>query len=179
MPRRLLPALLTLWACQQAPSPGIETGAENLARGTVDAEPSSRTAAVAPSKPTRPSRDLHDHPTLHPVVQAPPALSVQTQATASPAGAVSKGLVDSITLSVDLLGADPGELALEIIAPNGTPYERHATQMQGTAFDAQHFEFVLPVAGTWIDSQSLTGSWSANVFVAGVAQQALTFDIEP
>ena len=84
-----------------------------------------------------------------------------------------------LPLVASLLDEDLQAKALKLPQTSDGAYERHVAQLQGSALDTQHFDFVLPVAGTWIDSQSLTGSWSANVFVAGVSQQTLTFDIEP
>jgi len=181
--RRLVPALLTLAACQQTPAPGIDLSVDNLTRGAVAVAPpptksTTATPAYVGAKIERPDL-LVDKPTLHLPTHVPPTFSLQTGATLSPSGNTSKSMVDAVTVSVDMIGTPATELAVEFVSPSGTPYERRTVQATGSVDDAQHFDFVLPVAGTWIDSQAITGQWTARIFLAGAEQPAATFTIDP
>ncbi len=109
----------------------------------------------------------------------PPELKITATVTSTPAGATLQSPLDFITLGVDLYGATPGEVAIELIAPGGSMYQRFATELTGEATQIQHVEFVLPVAGTWIDSQAMTGTWYAHVYFQGSERLTQPFDLDP
>lgn len=176
MLRRLVPTLLTLCACQQAPASAIDVAVADTVRAPVAAMPSSRDTTAAPSAPVAPQRE---RPTMHVPLRPVTPFSLTAATVISPAGAVQKSLVDSVTIGVDLMGAAPGELAVEFFAPNGMSYQRRTASVQGGTEAAQHFDFELPVAGTWIDSSSITGQWTARIFFQGEEKLSQGFDIEP
>jgi hypothetical protein len=108
----------------------------------------------------------------------PPALSLQPTITLSPAGATSIKEVLSVTVRVEIKGSEgPHELIAEFGAPGPFPYERRGKTISGSAFDVQTVEFVLPVAGTMIDQQNLSGTWSVALFHDGQRLSAPTFEL--
>ncbi|MBL8956808.1 MAG: hypothetical protein JNK82_38900, partial [Myxococcaceae bacterium] len=116
---------------------------------------------------------------VHVTRRSPPPLAATSSVSFSPEGMRAKGEVVSITFSVDVTGANGGELALEVIAPDGTMYQRPQQPLQADPFATQHFEFTVPVAGTWIDSMSLTGTWSAHLLHGDAELLHDTFDLLP
>ena len=165
MLRRLFPALLTLVACQQT-SPSIDLTVEPLARGTIDVAPPVTTSTIAPAFHLTPPQPL-------------PPPEAQVTLIRDPEGAMAVAALQSLTAHVTVTGATDGDIAIEFIAPGGTIYQRQAQPSANTPLTAQTFDFVLPVAGTWIDSNALTGTWEA-VLMFGPAQlHDDTFELTP
>ncbi len=110
---------------------------------------------------------------------SPPPLAATSTVTFSPAGMVTKSEVVSVTLSVDVSGAAGGDLALELVAPDGSMYQRPEQPLGTDPFASQHFDFTFPVAGTWIDSMSLTGTWHAHLMFGSTELLHDTFELVP
>ncbi len=110
----------------------------------------------------------------------PPPLSLQPSISISPAGATRLKDVNSVLVKVELKGsAGPHEVIAEFGAPGTIPYERRVKAIAGSAFDVQTVEFVLPVAGTMIDQQNLSGTWTVALFHDGQKLSAPTFELSP
>jgi hypothetical protein len=159
-------ALLTLVAsaCQQ-PATQLEIDVSNLARPTADVASPSVTRVNA-AEPTRgpPPPALHATATL---VRTP--LDPQ-----QPDGALG-----SITLHVELIGAMGGELGVEFVTPDGTMYQRQVATARLAPFDTQTFDFTLPISGTWISSQALSGRWHGHLLLGANELLSESFDLNP
>jgi len=110
---------------------------------------------------------------------SPPPLTATSSVAFSPTGMLTKGDVLSVTVSVDVSGAAGGDVALEVVAPDGTMYQRLEQPLKADPFATQHFDFTVPVAGTWIDTMSLTGTWDAHLMFGGVELLHDTFELMP
>ena len=73
-----------------------------------------------------------------------------------------------VLVRVDVEGVDPSEVAVEFTTPTGQVFDRQVKQLTQPRTEKQSVEFGLPVAGTFITSNQLVGTWQARVFLAGV-----------
>ena len=110
---------------------------------------------------------------------APPPLRATASIAFSPAGMLTRSEVRSVIISVDVSGATGGELALELLAPGGTMYQRPTQPLAADPFATQHFDFTIPVAGTWIDSMDLSGRWDAHLMLGDAELLHDTFELMP
>lgn len=149
-------------ACQQPPAENLDIDVLNLAN------PASPIEADAPPRVTRTAHE-------------PPALHATTTVTFFPAILAGQSLsgVHSVIIGVDVIGATGGELALELLTPDGTLYQRPTLPLAADPFAPQHLEFSIPVSGTWIDSMKLTGTWDAHVFLGSAELLHETFELAP
>lgn len=90
-----------------------------------------------------------------------------------------RSFVGSVALTLTVVGAKPGLLAVEFVTPQGQVYERREHRLNGRVHDTQEARFELPVAGTWIDSAALHGTWQVNVTLDDVALRTLEFEVAP
>lgn len=160
MLRKLAPLLLA-FSCQQNPGE-FDTDVVNLVRGPP--EP----VALAPIQVT----------TTNIAPPPPPALAA-TLVVKNRIAKHSARETLSVSFYVDVIGANGGDLALELVTPDGTVYQRMLQDLGTDPFATQHFEFKLPVAGTWIQSQGLTGTWDAHLFRADAELVHETFELDP
>lgn len=156
---RLVLLVVAVAACQR-PAEKIDIDVTNLTPAPTD---------VAPVQVTR---ETFDPPRVS--FDPPPAPALAARATGTM-------LADPRTwsIAVDVDGATGDELAVEFTMPDGTLYERQAQPLQDAPFTTQRFEFTLPIAGTWIESQQLYGEWRAHVLVGARELLAEPFTVAP
>jgi len=115
-----------------------------------------------------------------PVALTRPPLSATAVLTVFPTGAGSLSQVLQVSVGFDVLGAGaPNVAAVEFVDPNGAPYHREEAAVTGSPFQAHHLEFVLPVAATAIDTNKLSGAWSARLLVDGQLVATHGFTLTP
>lgn len=173
MKRLVLLAAATWAACSggsgggvrvQATEPGLETiGPDELTEaGQVSALPvltaPKMVGFVAPLAPPPPSCAI--------VVERDPP-TAQTAST-----------VRLVTFRLTVRGEEAGNRVLvEFVTPSGIVYEQRSAALTGTRFDVQQRVFELPVAGTVIDTGSLTGRWTARCSVESRPLGTADFDL--
>lgn len=139
-------------ACQQ------QSGLEYDVLGISKPEsPGASVVTPVDSAPVAPRASVVSDP-------PPPPLSATAWAAYDPPLERSRHEVRAVTIWVEVLGARPGPLALELSTPDGTLYERQVQLASGSPYVAQRFSFVMPVAGTWVEAHDLTGTWAARAF---------------
>ncbi len=113
-------------------------------------------------------------------VRPPPPLRADAVIKVDPNGSTRVSEVRSVVFDFDVEGvATPSELALELVTPRGSSYERHVQALREAPFDTQHATFDVPVAGTMIDTSRLHGQWTARYFVNGTEVGTQTFELTP
>ncbi|MHB8876855.1 MAG: hypothetical protein ACYC8T_24425 [Myxococcaceae bacterium] len=102
-----------------------------------------------------------------------------TAVSFEPAGKSRTTEVRAVTVRLTVAAVpEPTEVALEFLAPGGTVYERRAGSLAKVPGE-QTLAFELPVAGTVIDSSSLTGVWQAQFRINGAKILAQNFELTP
>ena len=149
---RLLLLSIAVAACQR-PADHIDVDVMNLTPVPVESAPAQFTRTT---------------------FEAPTAPPLSARGTATPGGDPL-----SVAIHVDLEGATSGDLAVELTTPDGTVYERQTRRIADAPFDVQRFDFTLPVAGTWIETQQLYGEWRAHVLVGARELIAEPFTLNP
>ncbi len=143
-------------------------------------------AAAPPSAETLPPQPLPDQ-TPDPLPQlalmplqtryAEPKLPVWVRPTveAEPAGSFSVESLETLVLTAEVVNGAPGaEVVLELDAPGEVPYQRLTAKLEGAPARAV---FQLPVAGTWIHQNQMTGLWTARFLADGALAGTQTFEI--
>lgn len=98
----------------------------------------------------------------------------------TPSGTSSVSQVRQITARFDLEGANvPGVAAVEFVPPSGMPYHRMEAAVGVAPPELDRLTFELPVAGTAIDQNKLTGTWSVRLLVGGRQLAAQNFELTP
>lgn len=110
-------------------------------------------------------------------VEPPPPLAVTPRVEYHRADRLSPKSLRSVTVGFDLVGANPGVLAVEFVAPDGQVYERRELGLEGSAFRTQHVELELAVGGTWIDTQEMNGHWTAHAYLKGEEVAVAGFEV--
>lgn len=148
-----------------------------LASCRVGGDPPS-TSLVSPLAKVElrgPAQSVED-PRVDAVAQPLPPLAFSSRVTPIRAEGMA-GLRD-VLVQLSLQGAVPNsQLAVEFLSPGGMPYERRERSIEGGGL--QVHDFLLPVAGTFIESAGLTGSWSARFFLDGVELTTADFEVAP
>jgi hypothetical protein len=117
-------------------------------------------------------------PSVGATVSPPPVVLVPSIST-EPAGTVRLSDVLSVTVRVVVKNAiGERDVIADFIAPGPVDYQRKVQRIMGTGGE-QTVVFDLPVAGTLIDQQKLTGTWSVRLFVDGEQLSTPTFEIAP
>lgn len=147
--RPFVVAALAAAACQR-PAEQIDVDVMNLTPAPVEAAPVSATRAT------------FEAPRLWARATATPSLEPL-----------------AIGVHVTLEGGAGDALAVEFTTPDGLVYERQTLPIADAPFEVQAFDFVLPVAGTWIESQQLYGEWRAHVLVGDRELLAEPFTVAP
>jgi hypothetical protein len=123
-----------------------------------------------------------DAPTvaLGPAMQQAPALSVAPSILFNPSTAVRVGEVLTVTLHLVVKNAaGPHQVIAEFVAPGAIDFERRVAPIDGPIDQEKTVDITLPVAGTLIDLQKLTGDWNVRVFVDGERFSTPTFGLAP
>jgi hypothetical protein len=153
-----------LFSCSRGPAADL-TGPDPITRGPVEVQDSAVARVAVPEVPPAPS---------------PPPLSALATISYSPESARSVSEVLAVTVKVELRGSQgPHELIANFEAPGSLPFERRAKPLDGSAFDTHVVEFVLPVAGTMIAQQPVTGTWAVALYHDGEKLSAPTFELAP
>ncbi|MFN7132152.1 MAG: hypothetical protein ACK4N5_08720 [Myxococcales bacterium] len=123
---------------------------------------------VAPAEPVR----------LGPgaVVPLPLHLTVYVVPSVRAVGAEAPSLAaDELVFRAEVQNGTPGDVVvLELETPGGHPWQQLTAEANGTPLVA---EFRLPVAGTWIQQQELTGRWTARYLVGGAHAATDVFEL--
>jgi hypothetical protein len=170
MKRVVLFPLLLLAACTDRRVDAIsEVGAPD----PITAEPSIDVATIDPAQgAARPLPAIELIKPL-PVIFAP-------SVAADPAGAIKLADVGAITVHVVVKNAGgPHEVSVEFVAPGEINYQRKAVTIDGPVDQEKIVDFELPVAGTMITQQKLSGVWSARLFLDGAPMSTPTFELTP
>ncbi len=121
-----------------------------------------------------------------PVVEVPPpeppplVVSIEPTVTFDPPEAETVGTIRATKFELDVQGAEgEHEVALQVLTPSGHTYQLLTQKMTGARNGSVRVGFDLPVAGTFIDSSNLSGTWTARVLLDGEERGALTFELEP
>jgi|GEM_PF-3469417 len=84
-----------------------------------------------------------------------------------------------VRLTVDVLGINPSEFAVEFTSPEGQVFDRQAQVLTKTKYDRQQVAFSMPVAATHISAMQMTGTWNARLFHQGTLIATLPFEVTP
>jgi len=108
----------------------------------------------------------------------PPPLAATGTISVDPPDARSPSMVRSVTARFSVIGVTaPSNLDVEFTMPGGTPYEKRTATLDADPFNPQQMQFVLPVAGTFIDTNDLTGSWQVNLRLGANVLSTQTFEL--
>ena len=108
----------------------------------------------------------------------PPPLGLVATATLEPSGVSRVSQVLAIRVRVEVKGSvGAHQLFAEFGAPGDVTYERKSASIEGDGFTPRTIDFVLPVAGTMIDAQQLSGTWTVRIFHDGQPLAAPTFEL--
>jgi hypothetical protein len=114
-----------------------------------------------------------------PMQQAPPIV-VTPSIVFEPPTATRISEVTSVTLHVVVKNAaGPHQVIAEFVAPGAIDFERRIAPVDGPLDQEKVVDIRIPVAGTLIDLQKLTGTWSIRVFVDGERFSTPTFGLSP
>jgi len=144
---KVVVAAIALCACEQKTAPRLEQQTENV-------EVLPPVVKGTPSLPPPPAAEL----------PAPP-LSATLTFTYDPDPMTPVSDLREITVDVDVLGATSQQLSFEFVTPAAAVFDARAAALSGNPYQRQHLRFELPVAGTLIDSSSLTGTWTARALL--------------
>jgi len=165
-PMRTALAVLALSACAQPPAPVIDV-------------PQAIRREKPPVVPAAPVEAFEVRAVEAKAAQSalPPPLAVTPKVEYHRADRLSPKSLRSVTVGFDLIGANPGVLAVEFVAPDGQVYERRELGLEGSAFRTQHVELELAVGGTWIDTQEINGHWTAHAYLRGEEVAVAGFEV--
>ena len=108
----------------------------------------------------------------------PPPLAATGTLSINPPNAHSPSTVRSVTVTYSVIGVTaPSDLDVEFTMPGGLPYEKRTSTLTADPFNPQQLQFVLPVAGTFIDTNDLTGSWQVNLRLGANVLSTQTFEL--
>jgi len=108
----------------------------------------------------------------------PPPLAATGTLMIDPPGAHSPSTVRSVTATFSVVGVTASsDLDVEFSMPDGLPYEKRIATLNADPFNAQQLQFILPVAGTFIDTNDLNGTWQINLRLGGDILSAQTFEL--
>lgn len=125
-----------------------------------------------PSQPEEPQELL---PLLPIVVEPKLPVWVRPMVETVPAGSYSVAELETLVLSAEVVNGEPGaEVVLELDAPGEVPYQRLTATVEG---DPARAVFELPVAGTWIHQNRMTGIWTARFLADGAVAGTQTFEL--
>ncbi len=173
MKRILLCAALAaaLLACSEPMAPVTSLSAPDVLL------PASQTQSVEPLVELVPEVAIARPETG--LTQAAP-LQIFSSATLIPPDAASLHEVRAVLVRFELIGAPVTQgLALEFVAPQDVVFERRQGALEAGPFASQTVEYELPVAGTLIDLNELTGRWTARLNLEGEAIGAQDFELSP
>jgi hypothetical protein len=170
MKRCAVLTLLCLTACAQQSA----TSLEQQSAGGVEVMPADSLQAQGPTRLQRPPFELQREA---PTVPAVPIKATST-VTRSPAGANTVTDVREIQVSFDVSNATyRTTAAAEFVGPSGQPYQRLEAAIGVAPPADDHLTFELPVAGTIIDTNKLSGVWSVRLLVDGQTIATQSFEL--
>lgn len=167
-------AMVTLAGCSTRPASQLESQpAEPLTVLEPGVRPAPRQPGfelpVAPAPQRLPGYELP--------VEPPPALSISSTVSMEPAGRTRLSEVRFVTVAFTLRGSGAGEVTVVFFAPGGTAYEQREAKLKATPFEAQRLEFIVPVAGTSIDTGHMAGTWTAMLYLNGSEAASSGFEL--
>jgi signal peptidase I len=109
--------------------------------------------------------------------RAPVELIATGSLERSPAGAERVGDLKTLTVRVQMEGFKPGTMAVEFMAPGDVPFQRKTARLSGLPIEEHAFS--LPVAGTLIDTNNLSGRWAARLTAHGKTVSTWNFELKP
>ena len=113
------------------------------------------------------------------VVTAPPPVVLVPSISTEPSGSTRVNEVLSVMVRVQVKNAiGQHSVIADFIAPGAIDYQRKVQTIEANG-DEQTVVFELPVAGTLIDREKLTGTWSVRLFVDSERLSTPTFEIAP
>ncbi len=161
----LLAAMPVLFACRELPPEASSTTPSSSGAPDLDGRP-----GPSPATPVLPG----------PTNAVPSFAVLQSCAQPWPVGESSVGRVISMKLCLETIGAPAGaQVSLEIRAPKAFVYQRRDFILNAGPASPQRIDFLLPVAGTLIDSGGLAGRWNATFFMDGLAIAEEQFELSP
>ncbi len=108
----------------------------------------------------------------------PPPLAATGAISLDPPATRSPSIVRSVTASFSVIGVTAAsDFDVEFTMPSGLPYEKRIAPLIADPFNLQQLQFVLPVAGTFIDSNDLTGTWQVSLRLGGNVLTTQTFEL--
>jgi hypothetical protein len=111
---------------------------------------------------------------------APPPLTITLVVSKDPPEATSVSEVRTVDVKMYALGLQvPNALELHLLTPSGSLYQRSTAALEGSPFNEQNTVFQLPVSGTAIDSNSVSGTWTAKLLVNGEDAASQNFELTP
>ncbi len=163
------PLLLLLIGCVQEPAEKLRAPTQPVvlpADGLQQAPPFEPVYAIELVSPGAQS-------------QRPP-LSAASHVEMMPAAATSVRAVRQVTIGFDVVGAgDSSIAAVEFVNAAGFNYARQELTIGGSPFDTHHLQFILPVAATAIDTQAMTGTWTARLLIDATPTRDQPFELTP
>jgi hypothetical protein len=113
-------------------------------------------------------------------LQQAPAIVVTPSIVFDPPTATRISEVNSVTLHVVVKNAaGPHQVIAEYVAPGAIDFERRVAPIDGPMDQEKVVDIRVPVAGTLIDLQKLTGTWTIRLFVDGERFSTPTFGLSP
>lgn len=134
--------------------------------------PDAVTGAPAPAPPNASSGI--PEPTRAP----PPQLAFSV--VSEPTDATNLREVRDLVVYVHVSGTwASNDIGVEFISPSGNVYERQARSIEDSLQSEQVLAFRLPVAGTFITANAMSGIWQARVWMNGLERAAQPFELKP
>lgn len=122
---------------------------------------------------------LNQVPISFEVNRAPVAPKVIASVVMLPAPSMNAEQLREVKLSLSLTAEEAGALKVEFVAPDGAVFDRREANFEANVLVPQTLEFSLPIAGTWVHTQAMTGVWTARALFNGETVAASTFEVTP